>query len=453
MSNANLISETFVRPEIEVDESKTVHHLNPFDLSLLLIDYAQIGFLYSKPSNFTPSSYLKLLISSLSRALVHFYPLAGRLVSVPNQFDHSSYIYVDSSKGPGARFIHASSHDVTMSQVLNPEAEFTSVFRSFFELGKTSINHDGHTEPLLSVQVTELNDGVFFGICFNHSVVDGVSIYHFQRVWSHIFMGTFSSSIHLPIIKQPESIFGHGVITLPYLDPEEFVIRPTTTTEDDLMGRFFRFSPQSLQKIKSIANSDANVTSGKPISTFKSLIAFVWKCITRVRNINPDELTTCGLPINLRPRFNPPLSDDYFGNYAIKAWVSVKVGDLLNNTVGWAAMLLDGIVEAQDDKSARDRVKRAMDMGPEIIVPARKRQSNDVLVGSSPRFNLLESVFGLGRLIGYRGGYGNKWDGRVNPYMGVEGDGSVDVDIRLLPHTMDALLLDHEFMSFVSLDK
>ncbi|XP_074300782.1 putative acetyltransferase At3g50280 [Silene latifolia] len=446
MPKAKLISETFVRPKIEVDESKRVHHLNPFDLRMLLFDTAQLGYIYAKPpSNSIPSSYLESLKSSLSQALVHFYPLAGRLVTVPNLSDHSCYVYVDCNIGPGARFIHASAHDVSMIHVLSLDSDFAKVVRSFFDLGEVSINYDGHTRPLLSVQVTELYDGVFFGICFNHSIVDGVSLHHFQRVWSHIFMGTFSSSICLPIIKQPEYLFGK-VVNLPYLDPKEFVIR--STTEVNVMGRFFRFSSQSLKNIKRIANSDSSV----PISTFKSLIAFVWKCITRARNLNPDDPTICGLPVNLRPRFNPPLTDDYFGNYAIKAIARVKVGDLLGNTVGWAATLLNKAVEAQDDKSARGRIKRAMEMGPELSAPALICGTNDVVVGSSPRFELSDSRFGLGRLIGFRGGYGNTLDGKVNAYLGVEGDGSVDLDIRLVPHTMDALLLDREFMSFVSLD-
>ncbi|XP_074306585.1 uncharacterized protein LOC141641837 [Silene latifolia] len=282
MSQAKLISETFVRPEIEVDEFKRVHHLNPIDVSRLLMDNSQPGYLYAKPpSNFTPSSYLELLRSSLSQTLVHFYPLAGRL------------------------------------------------------------------------------------------------------------------------------------------------------------------------KIKAIANSDVQ-TGSKPILTFQSLIAFVWKCITRARNLNPGDLTTCGLPLNLRPRFNPPLTNEYFGNYAIKAKTTVKVGDLLVNSIGWAATLLNKAVEAQDDKSARDIIKRAMEIGPVLVPPTRTCRSNDVIVASSPRFDVEASKFGLDRLVGYRGGYTNKGEGKVYAYSGSLGNGSMDLEIRLVPQTMAALLLDREFMSFVS---
>ncbi|KAH9625073.1 hypothetical protein KSS87_010563 [Heliosperma pusillum] len=436
-----------IERETEVDEDKRVHHLNPFDVSRLLMDNSQPGYLYTMPSNFTPSSYLELLRISLSRALVHFYPLAGRLVSVPNQSEHSCYMYVDCSKGSGARFIHASAFDLTMAQVLNPDVNASKLIQSLFDLGEASINHDGHTRPLLSVQVTELKDGVFLGVCYNHSVVDGTSLFHFNRVWSRIFTGTFSQSVPLPIVKQPDFLIGR-VVKLPYLTPEEFVIRPTT--EGDLMGRRFQFSSQSLKKIKAIANSD--VKTSRPISTFQSLIAFVWKCITRARDLNPGDMTTCGLPLNLRQRFNPPLTNEYFGNYAIKAKATVKAGDLLVNSISWAATLLNNAVKSQDDRSARDIIKQAMEFGPELVPPTRTSRSNDVIVASSPRFDYKESEFGPGELIGYRAGCGNKGEGKVYAMLGSQGHGSINLEIRLVPQTIDALLLDNEFMSFVSLN-
>ncbi|XP_074309560.1 putative acetyltransferase At3g50280 [Silene latifolia] len=437
MSKTKLISEYNIRPKIEVHESKRIHHLNPFDLKWLPFHNAQLGYLYSKPSNFTPSSYLKHLQLSLSQSLIYFYPLAGQLITVPNPHDHSCYVHVDCLTGPGVRLVHASAHELSMDHVVGPGLDVPEFVRELFDFGETSINHDGHTRALLSVQVTELKDGVFIGFCVNHVVIDGTSVLHFQRVWSHIFMGTFSGSVRLPLVKQPDFIHGR-VFKLPYrFSP--------MSEEPELRRRFIRFSPQSLKRIKAIANNSNNT-----ISTFLSLTAFVWKCITRVRKLNPNELTTCALPVNLRPRFNPPLTSDYFGNYAIKAMGSAKIGDLLGNSVGWAAALLQQAVAAQDDRAGRDLVSRAYKEGIEFQPSVKTSVSKNVTVAGSTRFDLNESQFGLGKLVAFRSGYVNKVDGKVNAYLGSEGDGSVDLDICLAPDTMAALLSDQEFMCFVS---
>ncbi|XP_074306592.1 putative acetyltransferase At3g50280 [Silene latifolia] len=451
MSKTKLISEYYVRPKIEVHESKRIHHLNPFDLKWLPFHNAQTGYLHSKPSNFTPSSYLKHLRLSLSQALVYFYPLAGRFVTVSNPHDQSCYVYVDCLKGPGVRLVHASAHDLSMDHVVSPNLDVPELVRELFDMGETSINHDGHTRALVSVQVTELKDGVFLGICGNHAVADGTTFFHFQRVWSHIFMGTFSKSVTLPLVKQPDFIQGR-IFKLPYIDPSEY-ITGSTGEEPELSRRFFQFSPQSLKQIKAMANSDSRSRSSsyKTVSTFQSLIAFVWKCITRVRNLNPDEPTTCAVPINLRQRFNPPLTNDYFGNYAIKATASAKAGDLLGNSVGWAAALLQQAVAAQDDRTARDLILQAYKDGPDQVLPPVKiAGSSNVTVAGSTRFNLNESEFGLGKLVAFRSGNVNKVDGKVNAYLGSDGDGSVDLDICLAPNTMAALLSDQEFMRFAS---
>ncbi|KNA06369.1 hypothetical protein SOVF_181650, partial [Spinacia oleracea] len=59
---------------------------------------------------------------------------------------------------------------------------------SFFDLGEKTVNYDGHTRPLLSIQVTELLDGVFIGFTMNHSIADGISLWHFISTLSEIFL-------------------------------------------------------------------------------------------------------------------------------------------------------------------------------------------------------------------------------------------------------------------------
>ena len=74
---------------------------------------------------------------------------------------------------------------MSISDILSP-VDVPTVVQSFFD-HHMAVNHDGHTLPLLSVQVTELKDGVFIGCSMNHSLADGTSFWKFFNAWSEIF--------------------------------------------------------------------------------------------------------------------------------------------------------------------------------------------------------------------------------------------------------------------------
>lgn len=63
--------------------------------------------------------------------------------------------------------------DMAISDIISP-TDVPLVVQSFFDHDR-AVNHDGHERPLLSIQVTELVDGVFIGCSMNHAIVDGTS--------------------------------------------------------------------------------------------------------------------------------------------------------------------------------------------------------------------------------------------------------------------------------------
>ncbi|CAI0450376.1 unnamed protein product [Linum tenue] len=67
-------------------------------------------------------------------------------------------------------------------------------------------------------------------------------------------------------------------------------------------------------------------------------------------------------------------------------------------------------------------------------------------LSSSPRFDVYGNDFGWGKPVAVRSGSGNKFDGKLTVYPGVE-NGSVDVEICLSPETAARLESDTEFMA------
>nr|GMC50358.1 uncharacterized acetyltransferase At3g50280-like [Ipomoea batatas] len=116
-------------------------------------------------------------------------------------------------------------------------------------------------------------------------------------------------------------------------------------------------------------------------------------------------------------RLDPPLSNEYFGNCAHVVRGTAAAGELLEHGLGWAALKLHRAVASHDD---------------------------------TPRFDMYGVEFGMGKAVAIRSGYANKFDGKVSLYPGVEGGGSMDLEICLSRQSMGALESDMAFMDTVA---
>jgi hypothetical protein len=442
------ISECFVKPEHALEEAKRPFYLTPWDLAMLSSHYIQKGLLFTKPPAADEQegfidTLLNRLKLSLSTALVHFYPLSGRLVTKTNENPPSCLIYVDCDNSPGAKFIHAAL-DMTISEILSP-IDVPLVVQSFFDHDR-ALNYDGHTMPLLSIQITELIDGIFVGCSINHCIVDGTSYWHFFNSWSEIFQaeGNDISLARPPIHKRwfPD---GCGpIINLPYTRQDEIISRFEAPA---MRERVFHFSSESIAKLKAKANAEYKTNK---ISSFQSLSALLWRCITRARRLPLDQITGCKLATNNRSRMDPQLSQDYFGNSIYPVAGVATAGELLEQSLGWAAWQLHQAVVNHTNKAIHGWLD-AWQQSPFIYQLARFFDRYSVMMGSSPRFNMYGNEFGMGKAVALRSGYANKFDGKVSSFPGYEGGGSIDLEVCLPPDFMSALESDEEFMDAATL--
>ena len=148
ISTVCIISECFVKPQHSSQEFEQPFHLTSWD-----IEYSYPRFLIKKglvlfPKH-TPNqpqdqqqhdeyfmkNFLDRLKNSLSLALVHFYPLAGRLAIVRNENNPLPYsLHVDCTNPPGAKFVHATAN-LTISDILSPvECVPVHVFQFFLKM-------------------------------------------------------------------------------------------------------------------------------------------------------------------------------------------------------------------------------------------------------------------------------------------------------------------------------
>ncbi|XP_076931986.1 putative acetyltransferase At3g50280 [Bidens hawaiensis] len=441
----NRVSEYSVRPlHDRSHNSKQPIYLTPYELFILNLNYSQKGLLFAKPSpykDFSISAFLDALRCSLSATLTHFYPLAARLATRKQDNPHSYVIYIDPVNSPGVKFVHATIN-VTISDILT-STDVPAVVYSFFDLNN-AINHDGHTLPLLSIQVTELIDGIFIGGSVNHCFADGTSFWHFMSAWSEVFRSKYENGC--PIISRPPS-FKRWILegcdhipNLPFTHQDQFIQRSENPRYKE---RFFHFSSAAISKLKSKANAESNT---QRISSLQAVSALLWRCVTRVQRQPRHSKTLCKLTINNRSRVKPPLSDDYFGSFMEVVMATTTVEDLMTHGLGWAALKIHETVRNHDYEAVKRQVE-SWYRNPGVFKTNGVPHLNNVFIGSSPRFDMYGCEFGLGKAVAARSGLANKSNGGVTMYPGQEGGGSMDTEVCLLPEYMVALECDEEFIS------
>ncbi|XP_068642756.1 uncharacterized acetyltransferase At3g50280 [Aristolochia californica] len=434
------ISTCSINPDPPLDpQQNAIINLAPWDIAMLSVHYIQKGLLYQTPPPSDPP-LLNRLKSSLARTLSVFYPLAGRLVTQKGSSNDENrlLVFIDCNNG-AAEFIHAKA-DLAVSDVLDP-TDVPEVVKSFFPYGG-AINYDAHSLPLLSVQFTELRDGVFIGCNFNHVVGDGTAFTNFFNAWDQ--MARNGEISRQPIIDR-FFLNCKSPLFLPFSDLSQHLHR---FVSPPLRERMFHFSAEAIKKLKSKANAQRDT---RDISSFQALSALVWQCITRTRrHLTIDQKTTCRLATNNRSRLDPPLSSEYLGNCIQVVSATTTIGELLSKDLGWAAWLLHLSVIGHSDGVVREMVNKWLE-APHIYNLSMFDPCS-VMMGSSPRFDLYSCEFGCGKAVAARSGYANKFDGKVSAYPGREGGGSVVLEICLPPESMALLESDSQFMEEVTFD-
>ncbi|KAB2632116.1 methanol O-anthraniloyltransferase-like [Pyrus ussuriensis x Pyrus communis] len=192
----------------------------------------QTPFIWSYTSN--PSSKeidpVQVIRDAVSRSLVYYYPLAGRVREGPNK-----KLMVDCN-GEGVLFIEADA-DVTLEQLGDTLQPPCPVLEDF--LYDVPGTYDIVGTPLLIVQVTRLKCGGFiFAMRLNHTMFDAVGLAQFLNAVGEIARGAHAPSIP-PTREPPQVTYVHHE----YGDENESQAGSVIASMDqpDLVQRCFYF--------------------------------------------------------------------------------------------------------------------------------------------------------------------------------------------------------------------
>ncbi|KAL3537857.1 hypothetical protein ACH5RR_001223 [Cinchona calisaya] len=294
-ANLEIISKEMIKPS-----SFTPDHLANLKLSFLdeiappiyipLIFFYQANQLDTCKHNAQISQLLK---RSLSNVLVKFYPLAGKI--------SSDQISIDCTDA-GALYVEARVHSDLSEVTENPIMEEMQQYLPLQPNGRGSGVAEAKT-ILLAVQTNVFNcGGIALAVQMSHKIADGTSLVAFMNAWAASCRG--DTGINVSSDFDFESLF-------PTRNMSKFGYEQTTgIIKEKIVTKRFVFDKKKLAKLKEDAIS-APGSQVKDPTRVEAVSAFFWRHFIEA---SKSKMVAAVHAVNMRPRMNPALGDNTFGN-------------------------------------------------------------------------------------------------------------------------------------------
>ncbi|KAF7150286.1 hypothetical protein RHSIM_Rhsim02G0205500 [Rhododendron simsii] len=279
--------------------------------------------------------------NALSKVLVHYYPVAGRLA-----MDSEGRPVVDCT-GEGAVFVEAKA-DCGIEEIGNDTVAMEKLVYDTPDAKRLL------EVPPLTAQVTKFKNGFVLGICVNHFVFDGVSAMDFINHWGEIARGfplkvsPFLDRSILRARNPPQIEFPHTEFS-----QIEDISNTSDLYTEEMVYESFSFDLNKLEKLKMAATKDGGLVK---CSTFEALSAFIWRSRTQALKLHHDQKIKLLLVVDGRSRFDPPLPEHYFGNGVVFTSAHSTAGELTEKPLSFALELVREAIQRVTDRYMKSAI-------------------------------------------------------------------------------------------------
>ncbi|KAF3639899.1 Agmatine coumaroyltransferase-2 [Capsicum annuum] len=382
---------------------------------------AQIAIIYAYHPP-TPSNTVIEL--GLRKALAIYREWGGRL----GEDEYGNRVIFLNDEG--VRFVEASASS-TLDQVMpfEPSPSLLNLHPSLKDV-----------KELVQVQLTRFTCGsLVVGFTAHHSVADGHSTSNFLVAWGQACRGLRVSPLPLhdrtiftprnpPLIQ-----YQHKGVEFMSKSKKEHSLNEVHHISEDMVVHKVHFTIEFLAELKARASSLNR--NNKPYSTFESLLAHLWRAITKARGLSGFESTQIRISVNGRTRLNPKVPNEYFGNLVLWAFPTTKVKDLLREPLPYATKLIHDAISKVNNDYFRSLIDFAnTNAKEEHLVPTADMTkhilSPNIEVDSWLRFPFYDLDFGTGCPYIFMPSY-FPTEGMMFLLPSFIGDGSIDVFVPL----------------------
>ncbi|GMJ08528.1 hydroxycinnamoyl-CoA shikimate/quinate hydroxycinnamoyl transferase [Hibiscus trionum] len=336
------------------------------NLDVLMARYHVPTVYYFKPngsSDFFDTGRLK---EALSKILVPFYPIAGRL-----GFDENGRLEIICN-AQGVLFVEAETSSVMEGLI----GDFTDNSQVLQLVPTVDYSKGISSYPLVLLQVTKFKcGGVCLGVGFQHTLGDGTSALHFINSWADTARGLspaiapFIDRTLLRARDPPTPKFHH----VEYDPPPS--MKSTPDDPKSSVVSTFMLTVNQLNTLK----AKANANGGTKYSSFNILAAHIWRCVSKARGLPEDQATKLQFPVDGRFRLNPRLPPGYFGNVIFLTALVVQAHDLETESFTDTVKRIHERLKQVDDeylKSALDYIEQVSDLSTLVRGPHTYRCPN-----------------------------------------------------------------------------
>lgn len=297
---------------------------------------------------------------ALSRVLVYYYPLAGKL---KRGKDGKLRITCNAD---GVPFLEANT-DCELSSLHYFDGLDIDTAKLFAFDWPSDSNYGYH--PLV-LQVTKFSCGGFtIGIGLSHSVCDGFGAAQFFRAMAELASGISEPSVK-PVWER-EKLVGTAseeLIPLPIIDKACLATSPFLPTAD-VVHECFYVDGDSIRRLKMSLlreiTQDGGKISNENFTTVEILAAYVWRSRSRALQLNPDGKTMFCMAMGIRNLLNPPLPAGYYGNAFLSSLHFALTGRDLDEWPLYKVAKL--IKESKKVASSTDFVPKTLNMCETIV--------------------------------------------------------------------------------------
>ncbi|XP_070018878.1 agmatine hydroxycinnamoyltransferase 1-like [Nicotiana sylvestris] len=269
-------SSRIIKPIYEHTPPPTTSHISLSVFDKVTYE-AHIAIIYAYRPPTPPNAAIEL---GLQKTLAIYREWAGRL----SKDEHENQVILLNDEG--VRFVEASI-DSTLDQVM-PYKPSPSLLKLHPSLNDV--------KELVQVQLTRFTCGsLVVGFTAHHTVADGHSTSNFFVAWGQACRGLRVSPLplHDRTIFNPRNPplieYKHKGVEFMSKIKKECSLNEVHHISNDIVVHKVHFTVEFLAKLKAKASSMND--NNKPYSTFESLVAHLWRSITKARGLSGFETT------------------------------------------------------------------------------------------------------------------------------------------------------------------
>ncbi|GLJ29800.1 hypothetical protein SUGI_0588520 [Cryptomeria japonica] len=324
--NVKIVESCLVPPCLP--SPRATLYLSNLDNQPLVRTDSNVLLVYEVCENVLPDP-AKTIREALSKVLVYYYPVAGRL-----RKKEDGKLQVECT-GEGVLFVEAMV-DKSLSVLGDLDQLKPSFKQLLFRFPSNTAIEDVH--PMV-IQVNHFACGGFVvAVSFQHMVCDGRGVGQFLKGLGEMARGHVKPSIE-PVwyreLLKPKNIPVHDLeLTKEKIESTSDSWIPLIYKESTQMSLTLDFETVKYVKDGIMLECLDNCT------TFEIVAALVWQARTRVLEIPHTQNVSIFFAVDVRRSFNPPLPNGYYGNGVVAIGAQAIAHDVINQPLSYLVNMI-----------------------------------------------------------------------------------------------------------------